>query len=363
MRTRHSLWIVATLAVGISGCQRAQTRTQSDDSAGHLVLPATYKGTMPCADCPGIATTLNLRADSIFVLRSVYMNREGDPHVDLGRWSVDSNHRLILRSGTETPRMFSIVDAGTVRQLDLQGQPIASTLNYDLVRAAQMDPIRDSSRMRGLFTYMADSARLVECLTGKSWRVAQKVDYLALERAYTGGNKAGRPALVTLEGHLAMEPRMEGTGEEEVIVVDRFEKIQNSESCDEVPSTGSVAGPIAGPLVGPIVGPILGPKWTMIELNGKPIPEGVEPPTLTLSKDGRATGTAGCNNLMGTFSMSSDGLRFGRTATTRKMCPSPAMEVEAAFLAMLEATTQNRVNGKMLELLGTNGVLAKFTSP
>jgi heat shock protein HslJ/uncharacterized lipoprotein NlpE involved in copper resistance len=355
MRTRHLLWILALVTFVVSGCQRAQTRGQSDDSAGHLVLPATYKGTMPCADCPGIATTLNLRADSIFVLRSVYMDRDGDPHVDLGRWSVDSDHRLTLRSGTEVPRMFSIVDAGTLRQLDLQGQPIASTLNYDLVRAAQMDPIRDSFPMRGLFTYMADSARLVECLTGKSWRVAQKVDYLALERAYTGGNNAGRPALVTLEGHFAMEPRMEGTGEEEVIVVDRFIKIQDSESCDETKSSGSI--------VGPITGPIVGPKWTMVELNGKPVPEGVEPPTLTLSKDGRATGTAGCNNLMGTFTMNSDGLRFGRTATTRKMCPSPAMEVEAAFLALLEAKTQSRVNGKTLELLGTNGVLAKFTTP
>ena len=347
MRTRRLFWIVATVTFVVSGCQRAQTRGQDNDSAGRLVLPATYKGTIPCADCPGIATTLTLRADSIFVLRSAYLDRDGNPRVDLGRWSVDSTHRLVLRGGTAAPRLFDIVDAGTVRQLDTQGEPIASTSNYDLVRAAQVDPIRDSIRLRGLFTYFADSARLVECMTGKSWRVAQKVDYLALERAYTAGNKAGRPALVTLEGHLAMEPRLEGNGDEEVIVVDRFDQIQDSESCDDGESTGS----------------IVGPKWTVIELNGKPLPEGVDPPTMTLSNDGgRVTGTAGCNNVMGTFTMDSGGMHFGRTATTRKMCPPAVMEVEAAFLAMLEATTHHRVDGKTLELLGTNGLLAKLST-
>lgn len=348
MRTRHLPWFAVALTFVLFGCQRAQTRGTSNDSAGHLVLPATYKGTIPCADCPGIATTLTLRADSIYALRSVYQDRDGVPQIDFGRWSVDSSHRLVLRGGSEGPRWFSIVDAGTVRKLDTQGQPIASTLNYDLVRAAQVDPIRDSFRLRGLFTYFADSARLVECVTGKSWRVAQKIDYLALERAYTAENKAGRPALVILEGHLAMEPRLEGKGDEEVLVVDHFDKLGNSESCDEDESTGS----------------IVGPKWTMVELNGKPVPEGVEPPTLTLSMEGgRATGTAGCNNVMGTFTTGPDGMRFGPIATTRKMCSPPAMEVEAAFLAMLEATTHHRVSGKTLELLGTSGVLAKFTTP
>ncbi len=352
MRTRHLVWIVAMIALVVSGCQRASTRGRSDDSAGRLVLPATYNGTLPCADCPGIATTLTLRADSLFVQRSIYMERDSSAFVELGRWSVDSSHRLVLRGATEAPRLFGIVDAGTVRMLDTQGQPIESPLNSDLVLVAQVDPIRDSFRMRGMFTYGADAASIVECVTGKTWRVVGGADIFALELAYAGGSKDGRPALVLLEVHLAMKPRTDGNGDEEVIVVDRFHKMSADESCDADRSDV----------------PIIGPKWILVELNGKPLPEGLERPTLTLSMDNmRAIGTAGCNHFIGSFNTGSDGMRFARTATTRKVCPDAVMDVERTFLAALEATNNIRVSGEplehVLELMGPGGVLAKFSTP
>jgi heat shock protein HslJ len=243
----------------IAGCLRPSMRGLS---AGHLEIPATYDGKLPCADCPGIATTLTLRADSTFTMRSVYLERDPRPRLDHGRWSVDVERRLVLHGGTQAaPRRFAIVDAATLRMLDTQGQPIESRLDYNLKRAARVEPLGDS----------------------------------------------------------------------------------NDEG---IASTNA----------------LVGLKWTCIELNGKPIPESVPAPTLTFSADaGRVTGTTGCNNVMGTFTLGADGLRFGRAASTRKLCSGPAMEIEAAFLKLLETTTQHRIHGESLELSGTGGGSAKFS--
>jgi hypothetical protein len=77
-----------------------------------------------------------------------------------------------------------------VRRNGLPGDELA----VDEVGRWRMDPdastlLRDGGheaplRLHGMFTYLADAARFEECLTGRSYPVAQEHDYPALEVEY-----------------------------------------------------------------------------------------------------------------------------------------------------------------------------------
>ena len=81
--------------------------------------------------------------------------------------------------------------------------------------------------------------------------------------------------------------------------------------------------------------------------------------TIAFAADGRVTGSAGCNNFMGTYSVSGSSLTFGPAATTRKMCAQPGvMEQEQQFLKALESVATIRQEGERAELRTADGALA-----
>jgi heat shock protein HslJ/uncharacterized lipoprotein NlpE involved in copper resistance len=312
-----------------------------------LQTPGTWSGEVPCADCPAIRMTLTLRSDGAFLLRQTYVGAdEGRDRsfVDRGRWERSADGlRLTLRGGTEALRQFAVLGPDRLRILDNEGNEIRSQANYELARAATVDPIADRARLRGTFTYMADAARYVDCLTGQSLPVAMTADYLALERAYLAARTVpGAALLVTLEGHMEMRPAMEGDALVETLVVERFEKAWPGESC----------------------GPTIESKtWQLIELPGQSLavigPE--RAPSLVF--DGatkRASGSAGCNRFNGTYELSGNSLRFGPLATTRMMCPPEIMAVEDAMLKALAAGLTWSLQDGTLVLTREGQVVARF---
>jgi heat shock protein HslJ len=81
--------------------------------------------------------------------------------------------------------------------------------------------------------------------------------------------------------------------------------------------------------------------------------------TLTFAADGRVSGSAGCNNFMGTYTVSGSALRFGPAAATRRMCAAPGvMEQEQQFLKALETVATVRQEGNRAELRTADGALA-----
>ncbi len=77
--------------------------------------------------------------------------------------------------------------------------------------------------MRGMFRYMADAGIFTECSTGQRWPVAHEADNAALEREYARASKnPGGPVLVSVEGRVAMRPKMEGQGLQPTLVPERF---------------------------------------------------------------------------------------------------------------------------------------------
>ncbi|MGH8415670.1 MAG: META domain-containing protein [Pseudomonas sp.] len=57
--------------------------------------------------------------------------------------------------------------------------------------------------------------------------------------------------------------------------------------------------------------------------------------TMTLGKDGRAYGNAGCNHWFAAYRLEGDALTFGPVGSTRKLCAPALMEQEHRFLDAL----------------------------
>lgn len=128
--------------------------------------PATFRGTLACADCPGIRTTLELESDGTAVLTRLYI--EGEPDVDpvfveRGHWSRDDQGRLLILTDGDT--LWLALDPNGVTMLDRSGQPYESNLPHTLERvpggeAAELggtawrvvepEPAADSNTLPGL---------------------------------------------------------------------------------------------------------------------------------------------------------------------------------------------------------------------
>lgn len=126
----------------VSGLSLAQTPNVTN-------LPATFIGTLPCADCPGIIYQINLLIDHTFVSRMTYEERNST-FDEQGSWDVAGDGKvLVLKPAHGRPQKFFLPDAGTLRQLDADGHEIQSKFNYDLKRAMRFAPLDDQRTKSG----------------------------------------------------------------------------------------------------------------------------------------------------------------------------------------------------------------------
>ncbi len=196
--------------------------------------------------------------------------------------------------------------------------------------------------LRGAYTYMADAGIFTVCETGQRLPVAMEADNAALESAYARDRTvAAEPMLVVVEGHVAMRPRMDGGGEQETIIVDRFVRTSPGGSCEADPSTATLQETY----------------WKLITVNGARVEvadSAREPHIILHTADLRASGSGGCNRLSGPFTLAGEQLAFGAIMMTKMAC-TEGMAVEQAFTAALGATRSYRIDGQVLELLGETG--------
>ena len=234
------------------------------------MLPATFAGTLPCADCPGIRYHLNLFPDDSFFLRMTYLERSVAPVDDIGSWALSSDRRvLVLKGRAEQPEMFAFTAPAVLRKLDVEGRPIDSRLPFELTRAAAFQPVDVRLTMRGTYSYMADVAMFVECSTGQRWPVAAEAASADLERAYAVMRPApGAAVLVEVEGLVAQRRKMEGAGTQTSLVVEKIGRLLPRESC--APRFTSA--------------PLTDTYWRLMRLGDRAIPAAADPrrqPSLT----------------------------------------------------------------------------------
>jgi heat shock protein HslJ len=97
--------------------------------------------------------------------------------------------------------------------------------------------------------------------------------------------------------------------------------------------------------------------WSLKELNGKPVPPGLD---ISLKVDGtlRGSGFTGCNSWSATmYPVKDQHLATGPYALTKKQCPKDIMQLELGFLsALLGEPAWDLVNGDLV-IKGPRGAL------
>ncbi|MEJ2604839.1 MAG: copper resistance protein NlpE N-terminal domain-containing protein [Gammaproteobacteria bacterium] len=218
MRSNHgvALPLLAVLFV-VSGCSRG------DDPAGAGVSadtapprPGIYRGTFPCADCPGIETTLWLRPDGTYFLGQTYLGdagASGERYHGLGRWTWDAAAAALTLRGSGPERVF---DAGPPGTLTLRS---LSDLPHRLTREADLAPFTESLLLEGEYRTGDGGPFIRECRTGLVWRVAERGEHRRLRQQYASVPRDS-PALASVRGRLV--PGDGGT----VIVIEELIRLE-----------------------------------------------------------------------------------------------------------------------------------------
>jgi copper homeostasis protein (lipoprotein) len=311
-----------------------------------LSLPATFTGTLPCADCEGIEHHLDLFPDQTYQMRREWLGRES-PLVrdELGRWHADpAREAVVLTGAAEAPIFWEVKAPDRVRLMDLDGNPIVSDLPYELT-GGPLSETDLSLFMGGMVTYMADAAIFQECITGRTFPVAIEGAWIDLERAYLGTVEGGTPLYATLEGTISMRPAMEGP-DRRTVTVDRFVGVYPGQTCARARANASLVNTF----------------WKITDLAGTPVApaEGNREPFLVLRADS-FNATVGCNMMRGGYEAGDGTLAFGPAASTMMACPEPLDGWERSLAETLGATASYTIAGDTLVLMEEAGdTLATF---
>jgi copper homeostasis protein (lipoprotein) len=303
-------------------------------------LPATFAGTLPCADCPGARYHLNLFPDQTFELRTRYLERDATSD-DLGRWvSASDGSAIVLRGASGMPRMFATLDRDTLRLLDAQGDVIKSNLDYELKRAAHVEALEPRLRVSGMYRYMADAGQFTECVTGRQMAVAQEADNAALESAYTRARtEAGQAVKIVVDGHLTTRPNPDTDTAQPALVVDRFISVSPGETCGALFASTAMEKT----------------HWRAMQLAGASA--ATSDPTREahlVLEGGRLSGSDGCNRIRGSYELDGNAVRFGQVAGTRMACPDTG-DVPRRFGNVLMSARRWRILGSWLDLFDAAG--------
>ena len=340
-RRARTLLPLLVVTVFQAGCQAPAAQGGGTESV--LELPASFTGTLPCNDCPGIPAQLDLWPDGVF-----HLSRAGegtpDRDDDLGRWRRDPGSPIVLLyGGREMPLQFEVVGPRTLRTLDVYGNPAGKGDRYDLTSAGQLQPADLSRGLHGMFRYLADAAMFEECLTGRRYPVAMEGDYLALERAYLARPDAapGAPVMASFDGEIARRPPMEGTGTVPTVVVRRFVGLWPGQTCERAMSHASLTPQY----------------WRIVSLRGtavSPVANEREPHLILRGEAGGYIATAGCDRRKGTYRVSGPEIAFDPPGSASP-CPAELQQREATLLDVLAAARGWRIQGQVLELFDASG--------
>lgn len=144
-------WLLCLLLASFVACNNAEESKKEADPAiaapeGKVITPAdehnarnsldwagTYKGTLPCADCEGIETEIQLKQDSSYSLSRRYLGKNENSFSENGNWSWVDGSRIRLEGNRDSPQMYFVAE-GRLIQLDGAGNRITGDLaaKYEL---------------------------------------------------------------------------------------------------------------------------------------------------------------------------------------------------------------------------------------
>ena len=147
------LLLAALAAFALAGCDRdsapadraADAPVEADAGEAGTAPAAddfdrTWLGVLPCADCDGIQTRLQLRRDGgrqTYALEETYLGADGEAvFTQAGQWVRDDGDEGVFRLDPESPasRRYALRPDGSLDQLDRRGEPLQPEGQYRLQR-------------------------------------------------------------------------------------------------------------------------------------------------------------------------------------------------------------------------------------
>lgn len=213
----------------------ASKRGMGPTPAHGLSLPASFRGTLPCADCEGIRHHLDLWPDQYYHMSREWLGRKDATarRDEIGRWYAYAERgAIVLHGASEMPLFWQVMAADRLRQMDMAGNPIDSDLSLDLTSLGTLEPTElHDLFLLGRMTFTAETAAFEECFSGQRYPMSQEGDYPAVERAYLEAAAAtGAPVVVHVEGDLAMRSGVDGP-DRMSLIVDRFIATRDDDAC------------------------------------------------------------------------------------------------------------------------------------
>lgn len=98
------------------------TSAQGDTSENALDWNGTYEAVVPCADCPGIKTSLTLNNDKTFSITEEYLERKSK-NEDKGSFTWDATGSIITLKGKTANYKYKVGENMLI-QLDMEGKEI-----------------------------------------------------------------------------------------------------------------------------------------------------------------------------------------------------------------------------------------------
>lgn len=139
--TNTSLILGIVLIFSLSSCtsqRTSQALHTGDNSEVSVDWVGTYFGTLPCADCPGIRTSLTLQEDGTYLLEQRYEERGDSTYIDQGNFTWDATGGIITLKGSDNNVQYRVGE-GRVFLLDQEGNRIEGALadHYTLTKTDQ----------------------------------------------------------------------------------------------------------------------------------------------------------------------------------------------------------------------------------
>lgn len=181
-----------------------------------------FSGTFPCDDCPGIPTTVWLRADGSYFLEQLY-HADGEQHAvtSLGLWSWALDSETLELRGRGPPRRFTRPDSNTL----VMQTP--SPLVHRIDREPTRGRFDGTIRLEGMIDFDRGGTTFTECVTGLQVPVSRGGDYSRFAQQYRHVGPGGSPVFVLLDA--TFEWRDDGAPKQ--LIVDRFSTIRAEGRC------------------------------------------------------------------------------------------------------------------------------------
>lgn len=197
-----SLAAVMTL-FGLMGCNnRGEVQIVSPAQQQELKpMQQSWRGTLPCADCEGIDTSLFLEKDGTWVMNQGYQGgKAATEFAAYGAWARTAD-KLVL-TDAKGEKLYFRVKGDALEMLDREGNPIDSQLNYTLQPMKSSLPSTPMA-MRGMYLYSVGAATFTDCATGK--RIAVNPDTQLEQKFSEARGNRHQAVLLEVEGHFTQK--------------------------------------------------------------------------------------------------------------------------------------------------------------